>query len=151
MIRRPPGFTRTDTLFPYTTLFRSAVFGKAEVHTRPVAGGLRIERLQTRAPGQRIDVGGEWLGRGASARTHLKVDVDSEDFGALLAGRGYGGGNVGGGGKAPFDRNLPGSPAGIRLHHPEGRVTTAARGGQMGNVEPGAGHDASTAIGREKG
>src|SRR3546814_13993681 len=25
MIRRPPGSTRTDTLFPYTTLFRSAV------------------------------------------------------------------------------------------------------------------------------
>src|SRR3546814_17071237 len=24
MIRRPPKFTRTDTLFPYTTLFRSA-------------------------------------------------------------------------------------------------------------------------------
>src|SRR3546814_2143264 len=24
MIRRPPIFTRTDTLFPYTTLFRSA-------------------------------------------------------------------------------------------------------------------------------
>src|SRR3546814_17028279 len=23
MIRRPPGFTRTDTLFPYTPLFRS--------------------------------------------------------------------------------------------------------------------------------
>src|SRR3546814_6126216 len=27
MIRRPPGSTRTDTLFPYTTLFRSG--GKA--------------------------------------------------------------------------------------------------------------------------
>src|SRR3546814_13595083 len=25
MIRRPPSSTRTDTLFPYTTLFRSAV------------------------------------------------------------------------------------------------------------------------------
>src|SRR3546814_15571644 len=25
MIRRPPGSTRTDTLFPYTTLFRSVV------------------------------------------------------------------------------------------------------------------------------
>src|SRR3546814_1454435 len=24
MLRRPPGSTRTDTLFPYTTLFRSA-------------------------------------------------------------------------------------------------------------------------------
>src|SRR3546814_9247168 len=27
MIRRPPRSTRTDTLFPYTTLFRSAVDG----------------------------------------------------------------------------------------------------------------------------
>src|SRR3546814_20987834 len=26
MIRRPPRSTRTDTLFPYTTLFRSAVY-----------------------------------------------------------------------------------------------------------------------------
>src|SRR3546814_3742935 len=30
MIRRPPRSTRTDTLFPYTTLFRS--------HTRPCSG-----------------------------------------------------------------------------------------------------------------
>src|SRR3546814_12229018 len=29
MIRRPPGSTRTDTLFPYTTLFRSAQVGSA--------------------------------------------------------------------------------------------------------------------------
>src|SRR3546814_3697244 len=27
MLRRPPRSTRTDTLFPYTTLFRSAWFG----------------------------------------------------------------------------------------------------------------------------
>src|SRR3546814_7947838 len=27
MIRRPPRSTRTDTLFPYTTLFRSCAFG----------------------------------------------------------------------------------------------------------------------------
>src|SRR3546814_922635 len=30
MIRRPPRSTRTDTLFPYTTLFRSAYWAKAE-------------------------------------------------------------------------------------------------------------------------
>src|SRR3546814_15882803 len=29
MIRRPPRSTRTDTLFPYTTLFRSLLLGKA--------------------------------------------------------------------------------------------------------------------------
>src|SRR3546814_6202179 len=28
MIRRPPRSTRTDTLFPYTTLFRSAIGGR---------------------------------------------------------------------------------------------------------------------------
>src|SRR3546814_4662783 len=30
MIRRPPRSTRTDTLFPYTTLFRSTSFPDAE-------------------------------------------------------------------------------------------------------------------------
>src|SRR3546814_8639484 len=30
MIRRPPRSTRTDTLFPYTTLFRSAAAGRAD-------------------------------------------------------------------------------------------------------------------------
>src|SRR3546814_6244152 len=37
MIRRPPRSTRTDTLFPYTTLFRSSLrlFG----HDRPQAAG----------------------------------------------------------------------------------------------------------------
>src|SRR3546814_10887332 len=43
IIRRPPGSTRTDTLFPYTTLFRSPL--------RP-AGGCR--RSRRRAPFRRI-------------------------------------------------------------------------------------------------
>src|SRR3546814_14388973 len=30
MIRRPPRSTRTDTLFPYTTLFRSLVYGRPD-------------------------------------------------------------------------------------------------------------------------
>src|SRR3546814_3623458 len=31
MIRRPPRSTRTDTLFPYTTLFRSSLSGNRDV------------------------------------------------------------------------------------------------------------------------
>src|SRR3546814_19156466 len=31
MIRRPPRSTRTDTLFPYTTLFRSAKLGEPSI------------------------------------------------------------------------------------------------------------------------
>src|SRR3546814_3328163 len=34
MIRRPPRSTRTDTLFPYTTLFRSGVEGTARYAVR---------------------------------------------------------------------------------------------------------------------
>src|SRR3546814_13625136 len=33
MLRRPPRSTRTDTLFPYTTLFRSAVSGIGHYRT----------------------------------------------------------------------------------------------------------------------
>src|SRR3546814_2545940 len=58
MIRRPPRSTRTDTLFPYTTLFRSVRSGQ-----RPLAGAgavaLRSARGRPRpardqAPGARI-------------------------------------------------------------------------------------------------
>src|SRR3546814_7041299 len=35
MIRRPPRSTRTDTLFPYTTLFRSHPGCAPEVHQGP--------------------------------------------------------------------------------------------------------------------
>src|SRR3546814_14001973 len=34
MIRRPPRSTRTDTLFPYTTLFRSVIPVACWVHVR---------------------------------------------------------------------------------------------------------------------
>src|SRR3546814_5586094 len=38
MIRRPPRSTRTDTLFPYTTLFRSRLPTNASSSQPPVAG-----------------------------------------------------------------------------------------------------------------
>src|SRR3546814_6292156 len=38
MIRRPPRSTRTDTLFPYTTLFRSVSSGGSAIHTDRIGG-----------------------------------------------------------------------------------------------------------------
>src|SRR3546814_1536968 len=35
MIRRPPRSTRTDTLFPYTTLFRSRLFQEVDLAPLP--------------------------------------------------------------------------------------------------------------------
>src|SRR3546814_7530800 len=52
MIRRPPRSTRTDTLFPYTTLFRSVVRRSAGIVGRdPRCGCARAEgRGNPRAP-----------------------------------------------------------------------------------------------------
>src|SRR3546814_18693009 len=47
MIRRPPISTRTDTLFPYTTLFRSIASAKGEMLANPeqaAAQALAAER-----------------------------------------------------------------------------------------------------------
>src|SRR3546814_3384801 len=41
MIRRPPRSTRTDTLFPYTTLFRSAEVKKLAQNTRGATDEIR--------------------------------------------------------------------------------------------------------------
>src|SRR3546814_5031827 len=48
MIRRPPRSTRTDTLFPYTTLFRSAL--KAIGVAGVVGDGAEIEHHPFSAP-----------------------------------------------------------------------------------------------------
>src|SRR3546814_1361566 len=57
MIRRPPRSTRTDTLFPYTTLFRSAVGGvdldDAGAQTVGAPGGLDESVAH---PGQTVGV-----------------------------------------------------------------------------------------------
>src|SRR3546814_16512610 len=43
MIRRPPRSTRTDTLFPYTTLFRSYIVSDSGAITVPLIGAVDAE------------------------------------------------------------------------------------------------------------
>src|SRR3546814_7124980 len=62
MIRRPPRSTRTDTLFPYTTLFRS----REAVHDNPRRGGDGIARRDLR-------IGTHRIGDKASARAERIV------------------------------------------------------------------------------
>src|SRR3546814_3608685 len=58
MIRRPPRSTRTDTLFPYTTLFRSS---KPELVTTNPRGRQGVVRLQ-RHSGLAIPAAGDRRG-----------------------------------------------------------------------------------------
>src|SRR3546814_11087200 len=50
MILRPPRFTRTDTLFPYTTLFRSHPIPQPQWICPDHGWVLRIDRYLFRAP-----------------------------------------------------------------------------------------------------
>src|SRR3546814_1176954 len=52
MIRRPPRSTRTDTLFPYTTLFRSR--GGAHLSRHPVYGRISHPQMARQRQGQRL-------------------------------------------------------------------------------------------------
>src|SRR3546814_20539702 len=70
MIRRPPRSTRTDTLFPYTTLFRSVeqrcrqrllLSAHQGVHPPAALGGLHLVLEVVRV--QRIEVVGDEIGR----------------------------------------------------------------------------------------
>src|SRR3546814_14932659 len=80
MIRRPPRSTRTDTLFPYTTLFRSAsrlpgVSSTLALARRALAEGTTLDAL-TRAigDGPPVDL----------AAVELLAPIDHEDPAHLL-------------------------------------------------------------------
>src|SRR3546814_13806551 len=62
MIRRPPRSTRTDTLFPYTTLFRSRMHGLQHIGgvlrdlgRTPRHVGLPVRHVVTRCPRMRSE------------------------------------------------------------------------------------------------
>src|SRR3546814_10590692 len=54
MIRRPPRSTRTDTLLPYTTLFRSGSIGKRAVSPRTEPPVSRTEDAASRRENERL-------------------------------------------------------------------------------------------------
>src|SRR3546814_20048306 len=63
MIRRPPRSTRTDTLFPYTTLFRSSWHVRRLQECRPKVKPPRFRRCNPR-----MDAGGLPLTEVATGR-----------------------------------------------------------------------------------
>src|SRR3546814_978144 len=85
MIRRPPRSTRTDTLFPYTTLCRSeAAFfrGPAQVHVRsPSARNLAAAR----PPGQSASVeAGVLCKRSAAVRGPRRSEEHTSELQSLM-------------------------------------------------------------------
>src|SRR3546814_3148933 len=82
MIRRPPRSTRTDTLFPYTTLFRSQAGSQTDAAR---SGQRRAEGAAEVFRGGRGTVSGadpdRWCGRALSRRPRqlLRIPARSEE------------------------------------------------------------------------
>ncbi|MBK6332423.1 MAG: TIGR02099 family protein [Thermomonas sp.] len=117
----------------------SAALGSARFRSTPVAGGMRMDEFSSRGARQRLTAGGTWSGRGGAARTQVKVDVDSDDIGALLAGLGFGGQVAGAGGKLGLEANWRGGPEAFDPTVMDARLQVDARDGRLLEIEPGAG------------
>jgi uncharacterized protein (TIGR02099 family) len=115
----------------------NASLGESQFRSRPTANGMEILQLQTRAPKRRIDLTGEWSGRGANARTRLRTAVASEDFGALFSDLGLGGRIAGGKGDMRIDTAWPGSPMALQMSGLEGSLQINIKDGRLVEVEPG--------------
>lgn len=115
----------------------NAALGDTQFRSRPTATGMEIAQLQTRAPKRRIDLTGEWSGRGAAARTRLSATAASEDFGAFFDELGAGGRIGGGKGSVRFDAAWAGSPMAFRPGALEGTLKIDIKDGRLVEVEPG--------------
>ena len=117
------------------------VWAARQLRTRPIAAGMRIEQLQTRAPKQKHRRQRR-LARPRRRRAHAAWTsiIASEDLGALLTGFGFGSRIDGGKGEAKFKAGWPGSPATFKRRR-AGRhaVDRSPRTVACCEVEPGAG------------
>src|SRR3546814_18352166 len=82
MIRRPPGSTRTDTLFPYTLLFRACIVD----HDVQLAEAIDCFLAQCLHPSRFIDVSAkEGAAPFSGAGFGLRADVGYQNMGASRA------------------------------------------------------------------
>lgn len=114
-------------------------FNTATVRTRPVAGGLQVDRLDLQSRQQRIAATGSWLGNGREAQTRAQARLDTQDFGALLDGLGMKGQLGDGKGSLLLDLRWPGAPVDASGAALAGTMHIDMHDGRLVKVEPGVG------------
>src|SRR3546814_12811506 len=86
MMRRPPRSTRTDTLFPYTTLFRAEVADRDDEAEQDVGAIARLAKLELGAAGDHLLAEGD---------ERLEDRLQPHHFGAAATDRQHVGGEGG--------------------------------------------------------
>src|SRR3546814_16507953 len=124
MIRRPPRSTRTDTLFPYTTLFRSVV---RRIEARRLGKAARRRHAESGGPGE-----GEQLQQVVGRKG---IDAEPPRYGGKGAKqRSFAGASARFGLRAGHVLHLPRRRPPARAAHParQGRHWEGGRGGKRG-------------------
>ncbi len=116
-----------------------ATLGSARFRSMPVASGLRMDEFVARSPKQRMTASGTWTGRNDGARTQVRLNVDSDDIGVLLAGLGLAGQVDGGKGTLGAQANWRGGPEAFDPKTLQAGISLDARDGRLLELEPGAG------------
>jgi uncharacterized protein (TIGR02099 family) len=117
-----------------------ASFGKAELESRPLAGGMHVDKIESHSPNVTMSATGDWTGTAGDNRSHLVITLAAQNLGHMMDALGFPGLIDGGQTKAGIDAVWPGPPSAFALAKLEsGTITLKVAEGRIPEVEPGAG------------
>jgi len=117
-----------------------ASFGAAQFESHPIAGGMQIDKLESRSPNVGMTASGNWSGTAQDNQSHLTITLTAQNLGHMMDALGFPGLIDGGQTTADIDAIWPGPPSAFALAKLEtGAITLKVAEGRILDVEPGAG------------
>lgn len=113
--------------------------GAVDLKTSRVAQGVRLDSATIIGQAVRAEGRGQWLVAGDGQRSALSFRAVSDDVAATLQSLNYGPFMEAKRGEVRADVTWPGGFSGNVLAHASGSISIEAEGGQLVNVQPGAG------------
>ena len=117
----------------------SANLGEARFESRPITGGMHIERLETGSADLDMHASGEWTGDAGANRSQLVIDMTAPSLGRMLDAFGFAGVIDGGKTLARIDAQWSGPPTAFALAGVDGTLELTVDKGRILEVNPGAG------------
>ncbi|MCK9366347.1 MAG: TIGR02099 family protein [Metallibacterium scheffleri] len=117
----------------------AAQFGSANFQSTPIAGGLRIDQLDSHSPNVSMRAQGTWMGDARNNRTQMNIEFSAADLGHMLEALGYQNLVAGGRTVAHLDASWAGAPSAFALDALDGTLKIAVTEGRILEVKPGAG------------
>jgi uncharacterized protein (TIGR02099 family) len=117
----------------------AARLGAVAIDTRPIEGGLEVERLSATSAELSVNGSGRWTGTGEGEASAFEVELGAPSLGRMLDSLGFVGVVEGGQTRARLAGRWPGGPADFKLAQISGALEARVEKGRILEVEPGAG------------